>query len=46
MLWYIRMNVFTHGVDYRTLKYKHEYEYLWVDFRALIDEYESDYPWG
>ena len=44
MLWYIRMNVITYGVDYKALKYKHERDFGWVDFRALTDEDECDYP--
>ena len=36
----------THGVDYKALKYKREHDYVWVDFRALIDEHECDYPLG
>jgi len=46
MVWYIRMNTITHGADYKNLKYKHERDYVWADFRALLFELEYDYAWG
>jgi len=38
MLLYIRMNVITHGDDYKALIYKHECDCVWANFRALIYE--------